>query len=227
MRLILTIMVMFFIALLVAQPMTIPHTVYVGFTDSQGVILEEDEIYWEAWRMNYPQDVLNKINSRSSRYIKVEERSASLIQVQTADFEIPLEEGDIVQVIVLELVTGDMCHVSIPTELKNSHEMYPDIERLNSDEAPPASVLEVNCENLTVDVDAVISWDKSDRAEGYRIYLGVAENYLMQIVDVKKEILNYKPKLEPGKNYWLTIEPYNEHGSSIYNKAFQFKTKVD
>ncbi len=212
---------MLVVVALVSQPMTMPHTVYTRFVNESGEMVPEENLYWEAWRANYPNDVLSIENSISSKYLVPEGQNEVFVQVQTADFVNALEDGDVVTVYLLELSTGAHAQVDIQTEQKNSFELYPDLIRLSTYDAPPAPILEeVNVTIIENGAKASLVWEPVDRVDGYRVYIGLDEQYLKEIADIQE--CKIKVNVESGKDYYWSVEPYNEFGTAIVSRTFKF-----
>ncbi len=205
-------------------PNSIPFSVLVRCQTSEFSPIKEDELYWEAWKESSPGDILTNNSSNGSKYFIMEDRNESVIQIQTSDFQIPMGKTETIHVLILNLKTGAIAHVTQETELETSFIYYKDLVILSTENAPPAPVISSLLSETEVEAGVVLlKWENIDRATGYKLYLGVNSNYMTEIADISET--EYEIEVKSGVEYYWSVEPYNENGTSVIAKTFIIQVK--
>ncbi len=221
------------VTVIVAQP----HTAIVGFVDSTGNTVAEEDLLWSAVRLNdYPNDILNETTSLSTTYfpsIAGPHGSMSMLQVQCADFMAPWAPGQVVTINLEQISSGDELQVDItltdnggfdtwdptftPLMLGGNPNPYPLI-------VPPVYPLE---DAIGITVPVQFEWDQLDRNDGYKISLGTDNppTNILNMVDLGDVNTYTTDQLALEQVYYWSITPYNSWGEVSNSPVWTFITR--
>jgi hypothetical protein len=211
-------MILCFVLKLFSQEgiVSLPYPVVISFIDEDGSIVDNENLYWEAWRSSLPNDVLNIQTSLNSNYFPDFDPSVGYLQIQCSDFATSLDAGDIVTVYIMNKTSGADVILDITVDYSNGSEVYPELLQLSTKYAPPPIVNPISpSDGAIVDKDVVFRWKHVERADGYKIYMGVSKDYLKMVGLVTDGNCYFKPEVHKETSYVWRVEAYNRNGDSV------------
>ncbi len=239
-------------ALLIAIVSAQPHSVIIGFVDSEGNTIAEEDLHWEAERVNeFPGDVLNEITSFSTAFypsITGPSGDMSMLQIQCADFTNPWAPGQVVSIYIEKLSTGDGTYLDITLTSAGVDLWDPTYTPIFLGSVPgpwPLPVAPIYPQNNTTEIALPVQfeWGNCITNEGYKISIGT-DNPPTNIVDMLDLGLSFQyncNQLTNDETYYWQITPYNSlfgdawdcpvwsfttsqsaHGPLVYNDTIDF-----
>ncbi|MBN2829215.1 MAG: hypothetical protein JXR56_02715 [Candidatus Cloacimonetes bacterium] len=208
------------------ETIPLPYPIVVGLQDSDGSILSLENLYWEAWSSTHPSDVLNPVTSLNSGYFPDTGEPVGYLQVQGSDFNHSLADGEVLTIYLMNINTGADARLEIEVNLLNGSEIYSDTVMLSTLKAPPPLVkVKQPLDDSVINGEVVLQWHPAQRAEGYRVYLGVNEDVMKLIGEVNQDIYSFKPNVKQGSSYFWRVEAFNEFGDSVLADIHRFKVE--
>ncbi len=224
-----------FICLLIFAIFSQPHTAYIGFVDSEGNTINESDFTWSAERpTNWPGDVLSPSTSPSTSFINEIEAPngmISILQIQCADFVNPWSAGDVVEIYVEEISSGDYLNTSM-TLTSSSFDVwdptYNEITMIDGSLVIPNPVIAVFPNDGSVNqlLNVTLNWGIDPDATGYYLNLGT-DNPPTNIVHMwdNGNVLTYNATgLTSNTTYYWQVVPYNNSGSAVGCPVWSFAT---
>ena len=90
----------------------------------------------------------------------------------------------------------------------------------------PSAVKSVTCERLADERMMNVTWDKAEGAEGYIIRFGINPDELHIHYNMKEQTSLTLKCLNRGVDYYLTIDAYNENGTTKGSEIVKVPTKA-
>ncbi|MBN2829597.1 MAG: choice-of-anchor J domain-containing protein, partial [Candidatus Cloacimonetes bacterium] len=230
------IMLLFYVVFLLTGVLFSQHIAYVGFLDSEGNSPDENDVYWEAVRVNtHPDDIIGTYNSLNSYFLTPEESGFGFIilAVQCEDFQNPWMVGEVVTVTIVEISSGDcgIVNITLTDTVADFWNIGVNPVTLNLD---PSTIIPspVPCvfpldNAFSIPPSVQLEWRSHPFAQGYKLYIG-SDNpptNILAMLDLGNTLTYSIDQLQENELYYWQVIPYNMLGDAINCPVWSFVTR--